>query len=345
MAVRKNVLIYPWGNSEALEVYRALHKSVHVKIITDENHSVEKIDIDSRTESENIHCLNRWKSYLKDNEIDYIYCADDYSKLFFNANENIFGKVLINSEPTVLFTDRSDYSANVTLDCFSTEEKKIIFKGAFRNDNGKIIPVPISDEMEQILKIMVDKYGYIGYWNIQLSSKNELLAINSNWSKGISLWVGLGVNLPLLSLYQKMGNPIYINSQKFPIGGVSSFKYKINVELAYKQIYIDLDDTLVISNKVNLQAITYIYQCINNGIKVHLISKHRGDIYNYLQQYKLINLFDSIIWLKEDEEKYKYIDPEDSIFIDDAFKERVEVQRKLAIPTFEVCAIEYLIHG
>ncbi|CAH8767393.1 HAD family hydrolase [Paenibacillus dendritiformis] len=345
MSIRKNVLIYPWGNSESFEVYRALYKSVHVKIFRDENLSIEKFDIASSKKPEKMKYIKRWKSYLKDNKIDYIYCSDDYSKLFFKKNEDIFGGILINSEPTILFTDKIEYTGSVTIDCFSNEEKHVIFKGAFRNDNGKIRPIPISDNMEKILKTMIDKYGYIGYWNIQLSCNNDLLSINSKWSKGISLWVGLGVNLPLLSLYQKSGNPIYINDQKFTIEGVSFLEYKINVELSYKQIYIDLDDTLVISNKVNLQAITYIYQCINNGIKVHLISKHRGDIYKYLEKFKLINLFSSIIWLKDDEEKYRYIDPQDSIFIDDAFKERLEVQKKLGIPTFEVCAIEHLIHG
>ena len=56
-------------------------------------------------------------------------------------------------------------------------------------------------------------------------------------------------------------------------------------------------------------------------------------------------LFDEIIHLKKSESKYEFIkDADDSIFIDNAFSERIEVKNKLKMPVFDVDAISTLIN-
>ena len=54
-------------------------------------------------------------------------------------------------------------------------------------------------------------------------------------------------------------------------------------------------------------------------------------------------LFQSIIVIGNDEEKYNYIKEEKAIFIDDSFAERKKVKDKLGIPVFDVDMIESLI--
>jgi len=95
---------------------------------------------------------------------------------------------------------------------------------------------------------------------------------------------------------------------------------------------------------VNLNTIRFIYQCRNNQKKIILITRHIFDIEETLSKYAISEtLFDKIIILKEDEEKISYINPHRAIFIDNAFKERINVHKKYGIPVFDVDGIEFLL--
>ena len=64
----------------------------------------------------------------------------------------------------------------------------------------------------------------------------------------------------------------------------------------------------------------------------------------YLKKFKIYQLFDEIIWLNENDSKADYIINKNSIFIDDSFSQRLEVEDKLGIPTFEPNMIEVLLN-
>ena len=56
------------------------------------------------------------------------------------------------------------------------------------------------------------------------------------------------------------------------------------------------------------------------------------------------NLFDEIITLSKEDEKYKYMkDDLSAIFIDDSFSERMAISNKLKLPVFDLDAVESLI--
>ena len=75
-----------------------------------------------------------------------------------------------------------------------------------------------------------------------------------------------------------------------------------------------------------------------------LISKSLAtDKEKYLKKWKISELFDEKIWLKENDHKYNYIKHEKAIYIDDSFSQRAAVSKKNNIPTFDTSMLEVLI--
>jgi hypothetical protein len=77
-----------------------------------------------------------------------------------------------------------------------------------------------------------------------------------------------------------------------------------------------------------------------------LLSKHDdatlGDLDELLKKLRIQNLFDRIIHINPLEQKYKYIDNKNSIFIDDSFAERREIAQHCGIPVFGLDMVEAL---
>ena len=77
-----------------------------------------------------------------------------------------------------------------------------------------------------------------------------------------------------------------------------------------------------------------------------MITKHKGDIFKSLEQFKLINLFNDVVHLAQNEEKIsliKQIGYRNAIFIDDSFEERRKVHLEFNIPVFSVDCIKSLL--
>jgi hypothetical protein len=94
---------------------------------------------------------------------------------------------------------------------------------------------------------------------------------------------------------------------------------------------------------VNTELVKYIFQARNQGIVIVLITQHNKDIHQTLKQYRLAELFDQIIHIKDKSPKSMFINNKHAIFIDDSFAERTEVKRKHGIPVFSPDMVEMLI--
>jgi hypothetical protein len=105
---------------------------------------------------------------------------------------------------------------------------------------------------------------------------------------------------------------------------------------------VDLDDTLLLKGGVNVAVVAFLYQSINEGKKIVLVTRHANDLAVTLAQHRLTNLFDDVFHLREEEPKSRYITSKDAIFIDDSFRERKEVARVCGIPTFDCSMLEVL---
>ena len=126
-----------------------------------------------------------------------------------------------------------------------------------------------------------------------------------------------------------------------------SIKSIYKLDIFYDTVFFDLDDTIIIDQKINLNAISIIFQCKNNGVKIILITKHNGSLKKTLKKFNLNQLFDEVIHINKNDDKTEFIKKRkytNSIFIDDSFSERQNVHNKLNIPVFGVDCINSLIN-
>ncbi|MHA1226672.1 MAG: ATP-grasp domain-containing protein [Candidatus Hodarchaeales archaeon] len=211
---------------------------------------------------------------------------------------------------------------------------------------GKALnPTP---EVKKIAQMINERLRFLGLWFFQLKKnghgKYKLLEISSRCAGGMCLTRSRGVNLPLLSVYTAMGFEIEVQCNKYEIKMDRTLINRYKTDISYRHLYLDFDDTLVYDNSVNLDIIRLIYQCLNKGKKIHLITKHNQDIYSTLEHYHISkDLFSEIIHIPVDFEKYKYITHLDAIFIDNSYRERKSVLLNCGIPVFDVDAIEVLL--
>jgi hypothetical protein len=208
--------------------------------------------------------------------------------------------------------------------------------------------VTLTNEIQRIADEINSRAVIQGAWFFQIkkdyNGKFKLLEFAVRQASTMGLYRQAGVNFALLSLFDKMDYEVSVldNGYSLELERCLSNKYKINY--SYNKVFIDFDDTIIVNEKVNLEAIKYIYGCKNRGISIVMITKHLHNLDDTLARYAISkNLFDSIIHLKMEEEKFKHIEKEGSIFIDNHFLERAQVHKELGIPVFDVDAIESLI--
>ena len=241
-----------------------------------------------------------------------------------------------------------------TIDCFTD------FKGQLRVTkmrNRKRIRLGISvnseilkldEEVLRIANIINNYFDFNGAWFFQLkidsSGKYKLMEIAPRISGTMGISRNTGINYPLLTIFNQMKQEVEIIENNYEIEVDRAFinRYKLNLE--YENVYLDLDDTLILKEKVNTFLIMFLYQCINKKKKIYLLTRHSKEVEKTLKKHKICEeIFEEIIHLKEEDKlKSNYI-KENSIFIDDSFRERYDVMKKKNIPVFDVSEVESLI--
>jgi len=239
-----------------------------------------------------------------------------------------------------------------TIDCFTDRQRQLRFTGArerIRIQNGiSVHSRPVRKiHFQKIAEIINDKLELRGVWFFQMKESINgnltLMEIAPRIAGTMSLYRNLGINFALLSVFDAMDLDVNILINDFELEVDRALNCRFKTNMNYQHVYIDLDDCLICENKINLQAITLLYQCINRNIKLHLLTRHSDALDNTLRRYRLIGLFDDIIHLQAKEPKSRYIKYQNAIFIDDSFAERKEVRTKLRIPVFAPDAIECLL--
>jgi predicted ATP-grasp superfamily ATP-dependent carboligase len=244
-----------------------------------------------------------------------------------------------------------------TIDCFTNLKGKLIFVGARERSrvvNGISVNTKsnreLSNEFKKIAKKINTIVPFVGSWFFQM--KNDLhgnpclLEIACRFAGSSSVHRIKGMNFALSNLYLAIGieQELIINDFEVEMDRALDNVYKINI--VYDSVFIDYDDTIICNNKVNLDAVKFIFNARNRNIKINLITKHKGDLLKSLKYYRIENLFDEIFHLKKEEKKVSYLiknNYKNSIFIDDSFSERKEINNALGIPVFSIDAISSLV--
>lgn len=237
-----------------------------------------------------------------------------------------------------------------TIDCFTDFNGNLLYcEGRKRNrvSNGiSVSSIAVKNKKFKELALKInDKLNMNGAWFFQLkeraSGELTLLEIAPRIAGTMEFQRGYGVNLPLLSLYNALKIPVNIlkNNYDLQMDRALSTTFKVNYD--YDNVYVDLDDTLIVDGMVNYELVGFLYKCLNRKKKIILISRHIESPEETLNKYKIYNLFDEIIHLKNKELKSLHI-LDKSIFIDDSHSERKDVFNNVGIPVFDVNMIDVL---
>lgn len=265
--------------------------------------------------------------------------ANDFFKGKINANDFLLCEYLPGNE--------------YTIDCFTNRHGNLLFSGArkrARISNGISVNTSQTEDHNEYFVNYANAINNTlkprGAWFFQMkldkSNSPKLLEVAARLGGSSSLFRSKGVNFALLSTFDcfDMDIAILLNKYDSELDRALSNRYRHSIN--YSTLYIDLDDTLLVNNQVNTQAIKLLYQCINKGIKIILLTRHRENLNKTLAKYRLSCLFDEIIHVRGDEKKSSHIQKSNAIFLDDSFSERLDVSTVCNIPTFDCSMLEIL---
>lgn len=242
-----------------------------------------------------------------------------------------------------------------TIDCFSDRTGQLRFSSArwrSRVSNGISVNTTISKKYTEYFSawahLINERLQLRGAWFFQAkqdkTGQPKLLEVGARFAGSSAIQRALGVNLPLLSLFDAFEFPIEISKNNYEIEMDRALENKFKIEIKYNDIYVDLDDCILINNKINTQLIAFLYESIEKKQKITLVTRHKGNLEKTLREKRIEKLFDEIIHIDQKAPKSKYItiNPGGAIFIDDSHKERHEVAQTLGIPVFSPDMIEAL---
>lgn len=257
----------------------------------------------------------------------------------------------VKKDPTLLILEYLP-GKEYTVDCFTDRKRNLRFVGArvrVRTANGiSVDTYTIKDQrFQNIAKVINKNINLRGAWFFQVKERvNDdlvLLEIAPRIAGSMALYRPLGINFPLLTVFDGMGMDIDLLNNKYFIEMDRALINRYIVKLNYNFVYIDLDDTVIFQKKINPQIMMFLAQCINKNIKIILLTKHKEDIKKTLKFYRVKSIFDKIILIGKSQEKTAFISQKNAIFIDDSYGERKRVAEKLKIPVFDTVAIESLL--
>jgi len=244
----------------------------------------------------------------------------------------------------------------ITIDCFTNRKGELLFSNPrkrLRIMNGisaRSVNIELTYELYNIVTIINNTLKFRGYWFVQLKKdsvgKYKLLEISTRFAGTFNLSKNLDVNLPLLALCDRLDMDVSITPNNYKITSDKTYIDRFKLDISYERVYIDFDDTIVFNrSKYNTQVMMFIYQCINEGKEIVLITKHEFDLDETMKRLHLSkDLFNEIILVPVNMPKYKMMNNDKpSIFIDNSYNERKLVKLNLNMHTFDISNIECLI--
>jgi len=238
-----------------------------------------------------------------------------------------------------------------TVDCFTNFKGDLLYcsgRSRSRILNGISVNCKevIDNEFIELAKKINEKLEMNGAWFFQLKRRNNgelvLMEIATRIAGTMEFQRGYGVNLALLSLYNALEINVSIIKNNYNLEFDRALAGKFKIDIDYDTVYIDFDDTIIINQKVNDNAIAFLYRCLNENKRIILLTRHKYNVLDSLKKYKIGNIFDEIINVDLAKSKSSYIKYKKSIFIDDSFKERMDVFNNCKIPVFDADMFNFL---
>lgn len=242
-----------------------------------------------------------------------------------------------------------------TVDCISNAQGQLLHLSPRVRERVKsgisvaTRPIAVDEQLRRIADSIASALQLRGAWFFQLKRDRQgewrLLEIAPRVAGSMALSRNRGINYALLTLYAYLGMPFSVLAQDFPIRLDRALTNRFRVEHDYQRVYLDLDDTLIVEQRVHPTLAALLYQWAAQGIEVVLVTRHAGCPRQTLRNYHLADsLFADIIHICDESPKSCVIERGSrAIFIDDSWRERLDVSRECGIPVFDIDALEQLL--
>jgi carbamoyl-phosphate synthase large subunit len=241
----------------------------------------------------------------------------------------------------------------LTVDCFSDRERGVLFTRArprLRTRAGISMSSRTSGEdptVREYAEAIAGRLALHGAWFFQLRADTEgqlrLLEVAPRLAGTSAVHRVTGVNFALLSIYEALRAPLRIETNPVGVELDRALVNRYRHDLRYGTVYVDLDDTLIVRDAVHAGLVAFLYQCLNDGHPLVLLTRHRGDLDQTLGRFRLAGLWDRIVRVPDGQAKADFIAEPDAILIDDSFGERLAVHERLGIATFDASMLELLL--
>lgn len=170
----------------------------------------------------------------------------------------------------------------VTVDCFTDKHGKLRFcnpRVADRMLAGIDVHARRLLHCDQILDIaekINSKVNFRGQWFFQVrqdkNGKYKLLEMSTRFAGAFALTLGMDINLPLLALRDFDDKEIEISYNDLPIEADKQFFTRFDTPIDYDTVYLDGIDVFSFHGHVDRYLMMFIYQCVEQGKKLVLVT-------------------------------------------------------------------------
>lgn len=210
-------------------------------------------------------------------------------------------------------------------------------------------PVPADAQIQAMAAYIAKALRLRGAWFFQIKQNVQgdwlLMEIAPRIAGSMALSRNRGINYALLTLYAYLGIPFSVLAQDFSIRLDRALGNRFRVEHDYDCAYLDLDDTLIVEGRVHPMLAALLYQWQAQNVAIVLLTRHAHCPRQTLRDYRLAeSLFEAIVHIQDGTPKSRVVDSgRRAIFIDDSWRERLDVSRQCGIPVFDIDAVEQLL--
>jgi len=245
-----------------------------------------------------------------------------------------------------------------TVDCISDARGILLHASPrvrLRMRNGiavRTAPAAADPALQAMAHAIAGELKLRGAWFFQarrdVHGVPRLLEVAPRIAGSMALSRQRGINYPLLGIFAHLGLPFEVLAQDFPLEMDRALHSRFRTPLAYQQVYLDLDDTLLLRGQVNPLLMALLYQWRAQGKPVVLLTRHAHCPHATLAAHQIPEgLFAQIVHLTDGSPKSAAVDPAalagGAIFIDDAFRERRDMHDRHGMAVFDLDAIELLL--
>lgn len=228
-----------------------------------------------------------------------------------------------------------------TIDCFADQYAEGRERKRINNGIATTTGVVRDDRFQAMAKAINSVLNFRGAWFFQVKENAAgelvLMEVGARLAGSSSLSRLRGVNVALLNLYAER---VRIKQQDYVTEVSRALDVKTKIKYEFENVYVDLDDTLIMGDKVNHKLLALLYKFRNEGKRLYLITRSSYDeAIGRLGRYHIPDsIFTFTIHVRLYERKKDYMRAK-SILIDDSFAEREDVEQ----PAFDTDIVDALL--